>query len=244
MSSKLSWLNPTRKPVPWVSGTLVILGFLLASFTAGDTGWWAILLTGLGTFGPGLLRELGWLHDKDEFQIQAARRAGYHAFLAVGFAAFIWIAFLRSAERHVKNLGELAVFFAALLWFTWMLSSLASYWGARKTAFRILVSYGGAWLLFVILSELEHPLGMLMEGLITLPFFGCALLSRRWPRAAGAVVLASSVFCLFLILRIHAQRNLGLVVTAETLVLFIAPLVAAGIALLLPEAAAGETPAS
>ena len=38
-------------------------------------------MAGLGAFGPGILRELGWLNDQDEFQRQAARRAGYHAWL-------------------------------------------------------------------------------------------------------------------------------------------------------------------
>lgn len=28
----------------------------------------------LGTFGPGILRELGWLKDKDEFERRAALR--------------------------------------------------------------------------------------------------------------------------------------------------------------------------
>jgi len=239
MSSRLAWLNPKTKPVPWIAGTLVLAGFLLQVFIPSQTGWWAILLTGLGTFGPGLLRELGWLHDKDEFQIEAARRAGYHAFLAAGLVAFLLIAFLHSAERNVKNLDGLPDFFAALLWFTWMLSSLVSYWGARKTAFRILVTFGGAWLLFVVLSHIQHPLEMLMEGLITLPFFACAWLSRRWPRIAGAAVLASSVACLVFILRIHVQRQLGLVVSAVTLLLFIGPLVASGLALLYPETVEG-----
>jgi hypothetical protein len=232
VTSKLSWLNPRTKPVPWVSGALVLLGFLLANGTRSETWWWAILLTGLGAFGPGLLRELGLLKDKDEFQIQAARRAGYHAFLAAGLVSFLWIAFIRSGPRHLKAPEELATFFAALLWFTWMLSSLNNYWGARKTAFRVLLLYGGAWLLFCVADELRDPLGMLMHSLITVPFFACAYLSRKWPRIAGALALAASGVFFLLLSRIHQQRDLGLVVSATTMILFVGPLFASGIALM------------
>ncbi|MFI5181183.1 MAG: hypothetical protein ACHQPI_07315 [Thermoanaerobaculia bacterium] len=232
MKTKYSWLNPRTKPVPWISGTLVLLGFLLANGTRSETWWWAILLTGLGAFGPGLLRELGWLRDKDEFQIQASRRAGYHAFLAAGLVSFLWIAFIRSGPRHLKAAEELATFFAALLWFTWLFSSLVNYWGARKTSFRLLLIYGGAWLLFCIASEWMHPLGMLMQSLITVPFFACAWLSRKWPRMTGALLLAASIFFFVLLSRLHQQRGLGLVTSATTMILFIGPLFASGIALM------------
>jgi len=43
---------------------------------------------GVGAFGPGILRELGWLKDQDEFQRRAAHRAGYHAFAVTGLVAF------------------------------------------------------------------------------------------------------------------------------------------------------------
>ena len=250
MASRLSWLDPRKRPVPFIAGILVLAGFLFPA-KEGQPGWWAILLVGLGTFGPGLLRELGWLKDKDEFQMQAARRAGYHAFLAAGFAAFLWIGFVRSGPRHLKNPEELATFFAAVLWFTWLLSSLVSYWGARKTAERVLLLYGGAWLLFNILANLKSPVALFMQCLVTVPFFGCAWLARRWPRTAGAVLLAASAFFFVLIGRVHPQRGLGLIVTAITLLLFIGPLIASAIALLAgpsqtdpePQAAAsGETP--
>ncbi|MBI4911246.1 MAG: hypothetical protein HY823_00775 [Acidobacteria bacterium] len=238
MTGSLAWLNPAKKPVPWISGILVLLGFLLP-VREGHPSWWAILLTGLGTFGPGLLRELGWLKDKDEFQLQAARRAGYHAFLAAGLVAFLWIAFVRSGDRQLKNPQELATFFAALLWFTWMLSSLATYWGARKMAFRVLTLYGAAWLLFNILSHWKQPLALFMQCLLTAPFFGGAWLSRRWPRSTGILLLGASGFFLIFIGRLHHQRGFPLVVTALTLLLFVGPLVASGLALL-PRSRAGE----
>jgi hypothetical protein len=231
MNRKAAWWDPRANPVAWVAGALVLSGFLLPG-KEGQPSQWVILLTGLGTFGPGILRELGWLRDKDEFQLQAARRAGYHAFLVAGLAAFLWIAFIRSGPRHLKNPEELATFFAAILWFTWMLSALLSYWGARKTAFRILLLYGIAWLAFNILGNLRSPVAMVMQCLLTVPFFGCAWLSRKWPRAAGLLLLASSVFFIIFIMRIHQARGLGMVVSAITLLLFAGPLFASGLALL------------
>jgi hypothetical protein len=217
-------------PVVLIAGGLVAAGFVLSNL--GGPWWWAILLTGAGAFGPGLLRELGWLKDKDEFQLQAARRAGYHAFLATGLAAFLWIAFLRSGERHLKNPEELATFFAALLWFVWLFSALVNFWDARKTAFRILLVYGVAWLIFNIVGHLDNLLAMVMQCLLTVPFFACAWLSRRWPRSAGLLLVASSIFFAQMILRLHQARGFGLVVSAITLLLFIGPLLASGIALL------------
>ena len=52
-----------------IAGGIVIAGFFLMSVS-----WWFLLLVGLGTLGPGFLREMGWLHDKDEFQRRAACR--------------------------------------------------------------------------------------------------------------------------------------------------------------------------
>lgn len=225
MLERFPGMKTRPAPAALVAGALVAGGFLLTGVS-----WWFLVLTGLGTFGPGLLRELGWLTDRDEFQLQAARRAGYHAFLAAGMAAFLWMAFLRSAPRNLKNPEELATFFAAVLWFTWMFSSFVTYWGARRTAVRVLYVYGGAWLLFNIAGNLGSPLGMLMQCLLTLPFFACALLSRRWPRVAAALLLASSVF-FFVFFRFHQESRLGLVVNAITTVLFIGPLFASGLAL-------------
>lgn len=230
MTERRPWWDPRANPVGWISGALVLAGFLCTG-PQGKAGWWVILLTGLGTFGPGVLRELGWLRDKDEFQLQAARRAGYHAFLTTGLVAFLWIAFLRSGTRNLKTPEELPTFFAALLWFTWFWSSLSSYWGPRKTAFRVLVLYGIAWLLFNILGHLQNPVAMLMQCLITLPFFGGAWLSTRWPRLAGALLLVASAVLANLLLRLHHARDFALVVSAITLLLFVGPLVASGLAL-------------
>jgi hypothetical protein len=221
------------------AGGLVILGFGLSN--VGGAWWWGILLTGIGTFGPGLLRELGWLKDKDEFQIQANRRAGYHAFLIAGLAAFLWIGFMRSADRQLLKPELLADFFLALLWFTWMFSALVSYWGARKTATRVLLIYGGVWLLFNILGNLAHPLALLMQSLIAVPFFAGAAVARRWPRVAGLFLLGASAFFfrMFVFSPWH-REHLGLVDNLTTAVLLDGPLFASGLALLFREAEGPE----
>ena len=75
--SKRPWWKP--RPVGLIAGGICIAGFALSGID-----WGFIALVGVGTFGPGVLRELGWLRDKDEFQMEAQRRAGYHGFLAAG----------------------------------------------------------------------------------------------------------------------------------------------------------------
>ena len=67
----------------WIGLALVTLGFTL-SMTVGTMRWAAFLW--LGGCLPLLLREAGWLRDGDEYQRQHMRRAGLHAFLAMGLA--------------------------------------------------------------------------------------------------------------------------------------------------------------
>ena len=84
------WRRPATATL--VGAGLVILGFLLA-----ETDWRFLTLCALGTFGPGILRELGWVKDKDEFQMRAVHRAGYHAYLAGGLTAFVMVGIVRAA---------------------------------------------------------------------------------------------------------------------------------------------------
>ncbi len=227
---RMRW-RPTRTNL--VAGGLVIVGFLLTSLS-----WWFFLLTALGTFGPGVLREMGWLHDKDEFQRQAAHRAGYHAFLTVGLLAFFLVAFFQSGVRTIKNTDGLALLFLSLLWFTWFLSSLLAYWGPQKTAARILYIFGSVWLVFAIASNLGSEwsgwLGLLMIPLVAAPFFVLAWLSGNRPRLTGILLLTASTFffLLFLIPVMARTPGPGLIYNSVTFIFFLGPLLASGVALL------------
>jgi len=204
---------------------------VIAGFALTGVSWWFILLAAVGTVGPGYLRELGWLRDQDEFQRRASHRAGYHAFLVTAFAAFLAIAYTRSGERHLQEPEELSTFFLALMWFTSLWSSLVNYWGARKTAFRILMIFGAVVGVFNILSNLGDPLGLLMQLLVTtLPFFLFAYLSRRWPRVAGLLMVMTAGVAVSYYFT-HFER-LNLLTKACTAVLVAGPLLASGIALL------------
>ena len=223
--------RPTRTNL--VAGGMVVVGFMLTGIS-----WWFLLLAALGTFGPGILREMGWLRDKDEFQRQASYRAGYHAFLTAGLVCFCLMAYFRSEERMVKDPEELATLFLAILWFTWFLSSLLDFWGPQKTAARILCAFGSVWLVFTIVSNLGPEwsgwTALLLHPLLTLPFFVLAWLSRRWPRTAGVLLLVASIFFMQ-VLGFFRSSPLGLVTRCITFTLFLGPLLASGIALLCSE---------
>ncbi len=121
----------TLPPLPGlIAAGLVILGVLLSIFVA--EGFLA--LAGLGAFGPGILRELGLLRDQDEFQRQAAHRAGYHAYLIGGLATAFVVAALRSREATLEDSSEWVMLILVVLWTTWLFSALLAYWGARKMA--------------------------------------------------------------------------------------------------------------
>lgn len=51
--------RPSRTSL--IAGAIVVAGFWLSSVS-----WWFFLLVGIGTFGPGLLREFGVLNDRDD----------------------------------------------------------------------------------------------------------------------------------------------------------------------------------
>jgi len=213
-----------------ISGALVIGGFFLTGLS-----WWFLLLVGAGLFGPGLLREMGWLQDKDEFQRVADYRAGYHAFLAAGIVAIGLVAFTRSGERAIRDPEELATLFLSLLCFTWIFSALLAYWGVQKTAARMLYGFGCAWLVFAIVSNLGSEWtgwqALVLQPLITLPFFVCGWLAGRWPRIAGLVLIGAAVFFVQFF-GMFRNDNQALINQVITFILLVGPILASGIALL------------
>ena len=240
-SNGVKWRMPTRAGL--IAGAIVVAGFLLSG-----VDWGFIALVGLGTFGPGILRELGWLHDKDEFQMQAARRAGYHGFLAAGTVAFLLMGFYRSHETLTGDPGPPVELILAVLWFTWLLSSLLAYWGARRMATRILLIFGGAWLVFVVLSSIDEGslVGLLMGGLLIVPFFGLAWLAGRRPMVAGVALLGFAAFFVYFFGLYEVVIDPFEKGRAMVIIFFVGPLLTAGVALLrsVPEDVGEEIEAS
>ena len=208
---------------------LVVLGLALTGLN-----WWFLILAALGTAGPGVLRELGWLHDQDELQRRAAQRAGYHAFLASTVAGFLLLALARSTDRLDGSATDLPTLFLGMLLLTWLLSSLIGYWGAPTAVRRLLLVFGSFWLAFTVLSSLgpewQGVVGLIMKTLLAAPFFVLAWLAERRPRLAGCLLLTVAGL-LGYILGFFTTDNLGFATQAATFVLFIGPLLGGGLAL-------------
>ena len=226
MSRARKWFPWRPSPVTLIAAALVIGGMALTSVS-----WGFVALVGLGTFGPGVLRELGWLRDKDEWQLRAAQRAGYHAFLVAGLVAFCLVAVFRSGDREIKDSQELATLFLVLMWCTWFFSSLFAFWGAQKTAVRVLLAFGGFWWLFIIMSNNDSFVGFLMHSLVVLPFFALALVARRWPRVAGVLLIVATGFFVYFF-GWYKRGHTGEVTQAITMIMFLGPLLSSGVALL------------
>jgi len=223
--ARIGW-RPTKATL--IAAALIILGLVLT-----DINWGFFILVGLGILGPGLLRELGWLKDQDEFQRQAARRAGYHAFLVTGLLAFLFVALFRSGYQGVKDPEEVVSLLLVVLWFTWVLSSLLGYWGPKRTARTILITFGTFWLIFNVIGNLNSLTALVMQCLLAVPFFALAFVARRWPKVAGVLLIAASAlfFYFFGLYEIFGSeplaRGRGFVI-----VIFFGPLFASGVALL------------
>ncbi|MBC8192106.1 MAG: hypothetical protein H8E18_06990 [FCB group bacterium] len=218
---RLDW-QPTHATL--IAGVVVLLGFGLS-----EISWTFLSLAALGTFGPGILREMGLLNDQDEFQ----RRAGYHAFLTAGLFTFLLVSYLRSGERNVEEPEVTVSLILAVLWFTWFLSSLLSFWGPQKTVSRVLYGFGWVWLVFNIVGHLTDPIALIMQSLVAAPFFLLAYVATRWPKIAGVILMVVSAF-FFYFFHLYEifgpnplERGRGMVI-----VLFIGPLLASGIILL------------
>ena len=229
MADMTSILRRRPPTATLVGAGLFILGFLLT-----EIDWRFLALSALGAFGPGILREWGWVRDKDEFQLEAARRAGYHAYLAGGLTALVLVGMIRAAEGPLEEAGELVIVLLAVMWFTWLLSSLFGYWGPQKTVARILVIFGSVWLIFNIVGNIQGGIvALIMQSLLAVPFFLLAWTARRWPRIAGVILLAVSAF-FFWFFGLYEVFGPDPMAKGRFLVivLFIGPLAASGVMLL------------
>jgi len=229
MADMTSILRRRPPTATLVGAGLFILGFLLT-----EIDWRFLALSALGAFGPGILREWGWVRDKDEFQLEAARRAGYHAYLAGGLTALVLVGMIRAAEGPLEEAGELVTVLLAVMWFTWLLSSLFGYWGPQKTVARILVIFGSVWLIFNIVGNIQGGIvALIMQSLLAVPFFLLAWTARRWPRIAGVILLAISAF-FFWFFGLYEVFGPDPMTRGRfmVIVLFIGPLAASGVILL------------
>ena len=215
-----------RSPVVWVAGALVALGIGLGIFV--DMGW--LVLSGLGAFGPGALRELGWLRDQDEYQRLAAQRAGYLAYLVGGGTAVLTIAIRNAGAANLEGSTWVALVLV-VLWLTWMFAALLQYWGAQTTATRVLLVFGSFWAVFVVAGHLTEPVELLLESLIVIPFFVLAWMSGRWPRASGGALLVLS-FAAFGYLFDFGWQFIEWPSQVLTFVMLVVPLLSCGVALL------------
>ena len=228
--------RPSRVlPTTVLAVTLGIAGLLLTS-----VNWWFLLLTAAGAFGPGLLREFGWLRDQDEFERMANYRAGYPSYLAGGIVAIAFLAFVRGHRDVLQEPQEIATILSVVLWCTWLLSSLVRFWGAKTAAYRILMTFGCIWFTFAVLSNTGREwtgwTALLLHPLLSLPFFCLAWYSRRQPRISGLLLIAVAIFFTQFLGLLQATPQNVLTRSLVTL-LFVGPLLASGIALV----AAGST---
>lgn len=229
-------------PLPGlIAGSLVVAGVLLWMFVSKGL----LIVAGLGAFGPGILRELGWLQDHDEFQRQAAHKAGYHAYLIGGLATVIILSALQWKEQLVGDPSEWITLILVILWLSWLFSALLAYWGAPKTTSRVLATFGSFWALFVLatlIGEASNPgesgdfwqgmLGVLAGVAVVVPFFALAWSVRRWPRLTGGALLIVAVLFFVLFGFPTGSGNLSLSTELLTTTLLIVPLIACGMALL------------
>lgn len=229
MGSGDSWRKRRPTTVTLIGGAVFIVGLMLTAVS-----WWFLLVVAAAAVVPGLLREFGVLRDQDEFQRQAARKAGYHAYLAGLIVTFLFAAAFRAGAPVEAEPGEIAELALIVMWFTWFLSWLLAYWGPQRTASRLLYIFGTVWLVFNVLGNLTSFVALIMQSLLAVPFFLLGWASKRWPRPVGILLILTSLFFA------NMFDTFERIFSADpfdngapfVLILFIGPLLASGIALL------------
>ncbi len=119
----------------------------------------------------------------------------------------------------------------AVLWLTWLFTSLLEYWGAGRTAARVLLVFGSFWGLFTVAGHLTEPLALLMEVVpFVAPFFILAWTAGRWPRLTGVLLLALSAAGFVVLFDLGREFTEG-PSRILTFVILLVPLAACGLAL-------------
>jgi len=214
---------------PFIGVAMVLL--VVAGISLQEAWPPAILLIAIGAFLPGLLREVG-LGRGDEFQVEVARRSGQWAYL-LGGSTLVLMTLLRPWERipdpELAGVFVLRITLLVMI-LTYFLVSLVGYWGIRRAVSRLLLVFGGFWLLFVILSHLTEPVALLMESVVAVPLLVLAWLCRRYPRTSGGIltIIALVMFWSFGIWRAFTDRPDAFFV----LVTLVLPVFVAGLLLL------------
>jgi hypothetical protein len=235
-----AWARLSPNLTGVVAAGLVAVGVFLWMFVDESL----LLVAGLGAFGPGILRELGVLNDQDEFQREAARRAGYHAYLAGGLLAIVILVFLEWSGADAGAGGEWVSLVLVVLWLSWLASSVMEYWGAQKTTFWVMLAFGWFWALFGLAHVVgaildpepiedygEFFLGVAAVTLLVAPWFVLAWTAKRWPRGTAVALLGTALVLLVVFIRPFQPSGLPLPSRVLTAVLLLGPFLACGIAL-------------
>jgi hypothetical protein len=239
--SERAWNRLIPTTAGLVAAVFVAVGVFLWMFV--DEG--LLLVAGLGAFGPGILRELGVLNDQDEFQREAARRAGNRAYLVGGLLAIVILSLLGRSGGEVGVDGEWVGLVLVVLWLSWLASSVLEYWGAQKTTSAVLLAFGFFWMLF----GLAHVVGAILDpepiedygefflglGAVTLliaPWLVLAWTVHRWPRQTAVALFGTVAVLLVVFIRPFQPSGLPVATRVLTAVMLLGPFLACGIALL------------
>jgi hypothetical protein len=191
--------------------TIVTLVLVIGGWLAADQGPdWLIGLSFLGLFGSLILREVGVLRWRDEFQREAVMRAGMHALIAVGLVVTLVMAtqgfggtsYMGGPVEYADAFPVSVVFWVLAV--TWGLSWLLQFWGARQGAFRILLMFMAVLtlvatvsLVFTALRGHQQQLHAIITGYGQLAMGWLAVMAcRRWPRVTGTALVAVTALAL------------------------------------------------
>jgi hypothetical protein len=180
-------------------------------------------------FGRGLLRELGALRDRDEWQRAISYRSSHIAFLvAMLIAAVVFV------KEGIIDGGEPPVAVSVILLVSLLVKFAALQLqgkARRRAALAIAWVIGGAWLLFALAS---HGLSVssLVEGAPCILVLGSGFAGMKWPKIGGGMFIAVGLGMLYLFVLAAGTTPIQKLLVATLLPV---PILLAGVLLLVGE---------
>jgi len=218
-----------KDPIFWCATGIFLLGLALFAITKNQ--YWVALGIGSYLLRP-TLASLGIARKSvDEHQMTIHYRSGNIGFAVLLVTCVLCMAKLEREGNHAWELFSTAIVLGLAAKALFNVILVKNY---REAASKIIISAG---LLIALFASMDGRLilGALMQSLPGLAIAGVGLLSRKYPRPMGIVVLVLSAMLLVLIMTVGLQNSNDLWGQIAVAAVIGVPLILAGICLVVDE---------
>ncbi len=212
-----------RDPIFWIATGIFVAGIAIYGFTQNQV--WLFLLVGSYLLRP-TLASLNIAKSKvDERQMSIQYRSGNIAFAVMIIGCIVMHIYEDSRNDHAWEFFDMIIIIGLA---AKALSNVFLIGNYRESATKILLTVGLIVVLFATLEE-GLSIGSLMNSLPGIIIIAIGLLSKKFPKSIGVVVLAVTAALAIMIVTLKGRVLIAQITTA---LLISVPLAIAGISLI------------